>query len=139
MTRILSQSETPPYNANFTSKFFQKLVENKKRLEDKNNASYSIFLDCTGKSKCKQIVVVPPDPINQIFQSFDNDPLRSHPGSCKMLQELRKSSYLPNLSELVLQYVIIAKTAFGPCRSRKPQSHQRCNKIITLLTVLKTD
>ena len=104
MIRILSPTETPPDHANFKSQFFQKLVKNKKRLEVINNVLYRNFFDGTGKIKCKQ-TVVPPKTNRQIIQSFHEDHLRAHPGSSKTQHELRKRYYLPNLYELVLQYV----------------------------------
>ena len=104
MIRILSQNETPPNHANFECQFFQKLVKNKKRLEVVNNVLYRSFFDGTGKIKCEQIVV-PPETIHQIVQSLHNEPLQGHLGSSKMLHQLRKRYYSPNLSEIVLQYV----------------------------------
>ena len=104
MIRILNQKETLPNHVNFESQFFQKLVKNKKRLEVVNNVLYRNFFDGTGKIKCKQIVT-PTETIQKIIQSLHDDPLQGHPGCNKMLHELRKRYYSPNLSELVLQYV----------------------------------
>ena len=67
-----------------------------------NNVLHRNFFDGTGKVNCKHIVI-PPETIRQVNQSLHEDPLEGHSGSSKMLHELLKRYYSPNLSEL--QYV----------------------------------
>ena len=98
MVRILKNEELPPNNPNFCSMFFQKLNKNRKRLEIVNDVLYRNFFDNTGKIKFKQ-VVVPDSIVEDIIRSLHNDPMQGHPGSSKMLNELRKRYYAPNLAE----------------------------------------
>ena len=142
MIRILNQNETLPNHVNFESQFFQKLVKNKKILEVVNNVLYRNFFDGRGKIKCKQIVV-PSETIHQVIQSLHDDPLKGLPGCNKMLHELRKRYYSPNLSELLLQYVSNCQDCFRSKPIRKAaitrplqQIYDPCNGTED---ILKTD
>ena len=97
MVRILNQQEPPPNQVNFTSRFFQLLNKNKKRLVVENDVLYRNFYDQTGKPFYKQIVV-PDTLIEDIIRTLHDNPMQGHPGSSKMLNELRKRLYSPNLA-----------------------------------------
>ena len=86
------------------------------------------------KIKCEQ-VVVRPETIRQIIQSLHVDPQQGHPGSGKMLHELRKRYYSHNLSVLVLHNISICQD----CIQAKPiqktsitpplqQMYDHCNR-----------
>ena len=102
--RILTVQETPPNQVNFTSNFFQKLFKNRKRLEVVNNALYRQFFDNVGNLAYRQIVV-PPETTEAIIRTMHDDPMQGHPGASKMLGELRKRYYIPNLAEKVQNFV----------------------------------
>ena len=102
--RILTVQETPPNQVNFTSTFFQKLFKNRKRLEVVNNALYRQFFDNVGNLAYRQIVV-PPETTEAIIRTMHGDPMQGHPGASKMLAELRKRYYIPNLAEKVQNFV----------------------------------
>ena len=104
MIRILKQQEPPPNQVNFTSRFFQKLNKNKKRLVVEQDVLYRNFYDQTGKTQYKQIVV-PDSIIGDIIRTLHDNPMQGHPGSSKMLNELRKRLYAPNLAQKVQEYV----------------------------------
>ena len=95
--RILTAQETPP---NFASTFFQKLFKNRKRLEVVNNVLYRHFFDNVGNLAYRRIVV-PPETTEAIIRTMHGDPMQGHPGASKMLSELRKRYYIPNLTEKV--------------------------------------
>ena len=97
MIRVLVNDEPFPNHVNFASTFFQKLVKNRKRLEVVNKALYRKFFDNTGRVLFKQIVV-PPETTLPIIRTMHGDPMQGHPGATKMLVELRKRYYIPNLS-----------------------------------------
>ena len=102
--RILTVQETPPNQVNFASTFFQKLFKNRKRLEVVNNVLYRQFFDNVGKLAYRQIVV-PPETTEAIIRTMHGDPMQGHPGAPKMLSELRKRYYVPNLTEKVQEFV----------------------------------
>ena len=102
--RILTVQETPPNQVNFASTFFQKQFKNRKRLEVVNNVLYRQFFDNTGNLAYRQIVV-PPETTETIFRTMHCDPMQGHPGASKMLGELRKRYYIPNLAEKVQEFV----------------------------------
>ena len=80
------------------STFFQKLPKNRKLLEIVNGVLCRLFYNHTGLESHKQIVV-PDQVIIQIIRSLHNNPVQGHPGSKKMLHELRKRYYSPSLAE----------------------------------------
>ena len=80
------------------STLFQNLYKNRKRLEDVNGVLYRIFYDLTGLESHKKIVV-PDQTMLEIIRSLHNNPVQGRPGSKKMLHELRKRYYSPNLAE----------------------------------------
>ena len=96
--RILTVQETPPNHVNFESTFFQKLLKNRKRLEVVNNVLYRQFFDNVGHLAYRQNVV-PPETTEAIIRTMHGDPMQGHPGASKMLSELRKRYYIPNLTE----------------------------------------
>ena len=96
--RILTVQETPPNHVNFESTFFQKLFKNHKRLEVVNNVLYRQFFDNVGHLAYRQIVVHP-ETTEAIIRTLHGDPMQGHPGASKMLSELRKRYYIPNLTE----------------------------------------
>ena len=102
--RILTAQETSPNHVNFESTFFQKLFKNRKRLEVKNNVLYRQFFDNVGHLAYRQIVV-PPETTEAIIKTMHGDPMQGHPGASKMLSELRKRYYVPNLTEKVQEFV----------------------------------
>ena len=102
--RILTVQETPPNQVNFASTFFQKLFKNSKRLEVVNNVLYRQFFDNVGNLAYRQIVV-PPETTEAIIRTMQGDPMQGHPGASKMLGELRKRYYIPNLAEKVQNFV----------------------------------
>ena len=102
--RILTAQETPPNQVNFASTFFQKLFKNRKRLEVVNNVLYRQFSDNVGNLAYRQIVV-PPETTEAIIRMMHGDPMQGHPGASKMLSELRKRYYIPNLTEKVQIFV----------------------------------
>ena len=106
--RILTVQETPPNQANFASTFFQKLFKNRKRLEVVNNVLYRQFLDNRGNLAYRQIVV-PPETTEAIIRTMHGDPIQGHPGASKMLGELRRRYYIPNLAEKVPEFVNICQ------------------------------
>ena len=95
--RILTVQETPPNHVNFESTFFQKLFKNRKRLEVVNNVLYRQFFD----NLAYRQIVVPPETTEAIIRTMHGDPMQGHPGASKMLSELRKRYYIPNLTEKV--------------------------------------
>ena len=98
--RIITVQETPPNQVNFASTFFQKLFKNRKRLEVVNNVLYRQFFDNTGNFAIRQIVV-PPETTEAIIRTMHGNPMQGHPGASKMLGELGKRYYIPNLAEKV--------------------------------------
>ena len=102
--RILTVQETPPNKVNFASTFFQKLFKYRKRLEVVNNVLYRQFFDNVGKLAYRQNVV-PPETTEAIIRTMHGDPMQGHPGASKMLSELRKRYYVPNLTEKVQEFV----------------------------------
>ena len=96
--------ETPPNQVNFTSTFFQKLFRNRKRLEVVNKVLYRKFFDNVGNLAYRQIVV-PPENTEAIIGRMHDDPMQVHPGASKMLGELKKRYYIPNLTEKVQEFV----------------------------------
>ena len=97
MIRIIRDGETPPSHINFESQFFQKINKNKTRLEVINKVLYRNYYNHTGQAILKQIVV-PNGTIDDIIRTLHENPLQGHPGSSKMLHELRKRYYHPNLA-----------------------------------------
>ena len=89
MLKILSGETTLTHPVNLMSTFFQKLHINRKRLENVNGVLYRIFYDHTGLESHKQIVK-PDQVILKIIKSLRSYPVQKHPGSKKMLHELRK-------------------------------------------------
>ena len=98
MLKILSGETTLTHSVNLMSTFFQKLHKNRKRLENVNGVLYRIFYDHTGLESHKQIVV-PAQVMLEIIRSLHSNPVQGHPGSKKMLHELRKRYYSPSLAE----------------------------------------
>ena len=98
MLKILSGETTWTHPVNLMSTFFQKLHKNRKRLENVNGVLYRIFYDHTGLESHKPIVV--PDKVMlEIIRSLHSNPVEGHPGSKKMLPELRKRYYSPSFVE----------------------------------------
>ena len=120
MVRVLVNDEPFPDHVNFASSFFQKLVKNKKRLEVVNNVLYRKFFDNTGRVLFKQIVV-PSETTLPIIRTVHGDPMQGHPGATKMLVELRKRYYIPNLSEHVSNFV----SNCTDCLKAKPVNPKR--------------
>ena len=102
--RILAVQETPPNQVNFASTFFQKLFQNRKRLEVVNNVLYRQFFDYTGNLAYRKIVF-PPETTEAIISTLHGDPMQGHPGASKMISELRKWYYIPNLAEKFQEFV----------------------------------
>ena len=98
MLKILSGETTLNHSVNLMSNVFQKLHKNQKRLENVNGVLYRIFYDHTGLESHKQIVV-PEQVMLEIIRFFHNNPVQGHPGSKKMLHELRKRYYSPSLAK----------------------------------------
>ena len=69
-----------------------------------NNVLYRQFFDNVGKLAYRQIVV-PPETTEAIIRTMHGDPMQGHPGASKMLSELRKRYYVPNLTEKVQEFV----------------------------------
>ena len=104
MIKILDKTVTPPNQINFCSTFFQKLYKNHKRLEVIDGVLYRQYFDHSGKRIRRQIVV-PETLIVDIIRTLHKNPVQGHPGSKKMLQELRKRYYSPNLTEKVQTFI----------------------------------
>ena len=68
-----------------------------------NKVLYRNFFDNSGRVLLKQIVL-PPETAMPIIKTMHGDPMQGHPGSSKMLVELRKRYYMPGLSEHVAKY-----------------------------------
>ena len=98
LLKILPGETTSTHPVNLMSMFFQILHKNRKRLENVNGALYRIFYDHTGLESHKQIVV-PDQVMLEIIRSLHSNTLQGHPGSKKMLHELRKRYYSPSLAE----------------------------------------
>ena len=98
MLIILSGETTLTHPVNLMSTFFQKLHKNRKRLENVNGVLYHKFFDLTGLESHKQ-VVVPDQVMLEIIKPLHSNPVQRHPGSKKMLHELRKRYYSPSLAE----------------------------------------
>ena len=68
--------------------------------------------------------VVPPETTEAIIRTIHDDPMQGHPGASKMLAELRKKYYVPNLTEKVQAFVnncqICIKTKAVKPNSIKP-------------------
>ena len=97
MIRFLEGTEILQHPVNMQDQFFQKLHKNRKRLQVVNGVLYRQFFDHTGLESHKQLVV-PEDCILKIIKTLHNSPVQGHPGSKKMLHELRKRYYSPNLA-----------------------------------------
>ena len=70
---------------------------NRKRVQVVNGVLYRQFFDHTGVESHKQLVV-PEDCILKIVRTLHNSPVQGQPGLKKMLYELRKRYYSPNLA-----------------------------------------
>ena len=97
MIRFLEGSEILQHPVSMQDQFFQKLHKNRKRLQVVNGVLYRQFFDHTGLMSHKQLVV-PEDCILKIIRTLHNSPVQGHPGLKKMLYELRKRYYSPNLA-----------------------------------------
>ena len=102
--RVITVQETPPNQVNFASTFFQKLFKNRKRLKVVNKVLYRQFFDNVGNLAYRQ-VVVPPETTEAVIRTMHGDPTQGHPGASKMLGELRKRYYIPNLAEKFQTFV----------------------------------
>ena len=92
------------------STFFQKLHKNRKRLDNVNGFLYRIFYDHSGLESHKQIVV-PDQVMLEIIRSLHSNPVQGHPGSKKMLHELRKRYNFPRLAGKTQKYSKAVKLA----------------------------
>ena len=133
--RILTVQETPPNQVNFASTFFQKLFKNRKRLEIVNNVLYRQFFHNTGNLAYRQIVV-PPETTEAIIRTVHGDPMQGHPGASKLLGELRKRYYNPNLAEKVQEFVNNCQDCIK-AKPVKPNTVTPPLESTTLATVLK--
>ena len=97
MIRVLEGTQILQHQVNMQHQFFQKLYKNSKRLQVVNGVLYRQFCDHTGLESHKQLVV-PEDCILKILRTLHNSPIQGHPGLKKMLYELRKRYYSPNLA-----------------------------------------
>ena len=97
MIRFLEGTEILQHPVSMQDQFFQKLHKNRKRLQVVNGVLYRQFFDHTGLESHKQLVV-PEDCILKIIRTLHNSPVQGHPGLKKMLYELRKRYYSPNLA-----------------------------------------
>ena len=70
---------------------------NRKRVQVVNGVLYRQFFDHTGLESHEQLVV-PEDCILKIVRTLHNSPVQGRPGLKKMLYELRKRYYSPNLA-----------------------------------------
>ena len=102
--RILTVQETPPNQMNFESTLFQKLLKNRERLEVEKNVLYRQFFANVGNIAYRQIVFRP-ETTEAIIRTLRGDPMQRHPAACKMLGELGKMYYIPNLAEKVQKFL----------------------------------
>ena len=84
------------------NQYFQKLHKHIKRLEVNNGVLYRKYFDQTGLESHKQIVV-PENSMIDIIKKLHNNTTQGHPGSKKMLHEIRKRYYSINLAVKVQQ------------------------------------
>ena len=136
MVKILSGETTLTDSVNLMSTFFQKLYKNRKRLENVNGVLYRIFYDHTGLESHKQIVV-PDQVMLEIIKSLHSNPVQGHPGSKKMLHELRKRYYSPSLAEKKhKKYSKAVKLACDRNRRTNQRSVHRYRLYTTRVTAL---
>ena len=97
MIRVLEGSEILRHPVNMHDQFFQKLYKNRKRLQVVKSVLYRQFFDHMGLESHKQLVV-PEDCMLKMIRALHNSRIQGHPGTQKMLHELRKRYYSPNLA-----------------------------------------
>ena len=102
--RILTVQETPPNQVNFANTIFQKLFKNRERLEVGNKVMYRQFFYNVGNLAYRRIVV-PPETTEAIIKTMHGDPMQGHPRASKLLGDLKKKFYIPNLAEKVQKFV----------------------------------
>ena len=109
MIRVVCASELPPNHVNFLSRLFQKLHGNKQGFEVVDNVLYQTSFKHVGHGTHRQIVVTA-DAMDGAFRALYYKPMQGHPGSSKMLHELRARVYSPpNLAEKVQHFVDICQ------------------------------
>ena len=81
---------------------------------------YRQFFDHTGLESHKQLVV-PEDCISKIVRTLHNSPVQGHPGLKKMLYELRKRYYSPNLACKVQKVLDVCENCMKSKSVKEPQ------------------
>ena len=104
MIRVLYGYDLPPNHISFTSRFFQQLRRNKRRLEVVNDVLYRKFYNNVWHGTHKEIVV-PADPMEDIIKELHNSPMQGHLGSSDMLHELCVQHFWPTMAEKVQHFV----------------------------------
>ena len=133
MLKILSGGTTLTRLVNLMSTFFQKLHKNRKRFENVNGVLYRIFYDHTGLESHKQIVV--PDQVRlELIRSLHSNPVQGHPGSEKMLHELRKCYCSPSLAEKTQKYSKAVKLVCDRNLRTNQKSAHRYRRYTTRVT-----
>ena len=128
LIRVLEGSEILQHPVNMQDQFFQKLHKNRKRLQVVNGVLYRQFFDHTGLESHKQLVV-PEDCILKIVRTLHNSPVQEHPGLKKMLYELRKRDYSPNLACKVQKVLDGCAKCMKPKSVKEPQLRPPLQKI----------
>ena len=128
MIRFLEGSEILQHPVSMQDHFFQKLHKNRKRLQVVNGVLYRQFYDHTGLESHKQLVV-PEDCILKIIRTLHNSPVQGHPGSKKMLYELRKRYYSPNLACKVQKVLDGCENCMKSKSVKEPQLRPPLQKI----------
>ena len=98
LIRILQGEETLNHTVNLVSQFSQKLHKHIKRLEVNKSVLHRKFFNNSGLETHKQIVLAEKCMLDIVRTLHSNPPMQRQPGSKKMLYELRKRTYLPNLA-----------------------------------------
>ena len=128
MIRFLEGSEILQHPVSMQDQFFQKLHKNRKRLQVVNGVLYRQFFDHTGLESHKQLVV-PEDCILKIVRTLHNSPVQGHPGLKKMLFELRKRYYSPNLACKVQKFLDGCENCMKSKSAKEPQLRPPLQKI----------
>ena len=128
LIRVVEGSEMLQHPVNMQDQFFQKLHKNCKRLQVVNGFLYRQFFDHTGQESHMQLVV-PEDCILKIIRTLHNSPVQGHPGLKKMLHELRKRYYSPNLTCKVQQVLDGCENCMKSRTVEEPQFRPPLQKI----------
>ena len=126
--RFLEGSEILQPPVSMQDQFFQKLHKNRKRFQVVNGVLYRQLFDHTGLESHKQLVV-PEDCILKIIRTLHNSPVQGHPGLKKMLYELRKRYYSPNLASKVQKVLDGCENCMKSKTVKEPQLRPPLQKI----------